>query len=94
VVCNHLEAHGHKVLSRCDTAHRGIDIITATVPVVTSAFRTAHWVTLLGLARQFVEQGFGIFQVGGVEAFGEPVEDFGEHRARFIAAVGVAKQSR
>jgi hypothetical protein len=28
-VCNHLGVHGHKILSRCDTAQRGIDIIAA-----------------------------------------------------------------
>ena len=36
---------------------------------------------------QFVEQRLGFLQVGGVEALGEPVVDFGEHRARFVADV-------
>jgi hypothetical protein len=27
-------------------------------------------------------------QVGGVEAFGEPVVNVGEHRARFVVAAG------
>ena len=43
---------------------------------------------------QFVEQGLGVLQIGSVEALGEPVVDFGEHRARLIAAVGVAQQPR
>jgi hypothetical protein len=30
------------------------------------------------LEAQFVEQCFGLFQIGGVEAFGEPGLDFGE----------------
>jgi hypothetical protein len=38
-----------------------------------------------GLVRQVVEEGFGGFEVGGVETFGEPVVDVGEHRARFVA---------
>ena len=33
---------------------------------------------------QFVEQGLGILQVGGVEALGEPFVDFREHRARLV----------
>ena len=37
------------------------------------------------LSAQLVEQRLGVFQVGGVEAFGEPVVDFGEHRARLVA---------
>jgi hypothetical protein len=34
---------------------------------------------------QRVKQRLGVFQVGGVEALGEPAVDRGEHRARFIA---------
>jgi hypothetical protein len=37
------------------------------------------------LRSQFVEQRVGVLQVGGVEAFGEPVVDLGEHRARLVA---------
>jgi hypothetical protein len=33
-------------------------------------------------AVQFIEQRFGGFQVGGVEALGKPVLDLGEHHAR------------
>ena len=38
----------------------------------------------LELGTWFIEEeGFGVLQVGGVEAFGEPVVDFGKDRARF-----------
>src|SRR5579862_453855 len=43
---------------------------------------------------QLVEQGLGIIQIGGIEAFGEPVVDFGEHRARFVAMTLLREQSR
>src|SRR5215469_13668607 len=36
----------------------------------------------MALGAQLVEQRLCIFEVGGVEALGEPVVDFGEHRAR------------
>jgi hypothetical protein len=36
---------------------------------------------------QFVQQRLGVFQVRGVEALGEPVVDFGQHRAGFVAAI-------
>ena len=35
------------------------------------------------LVAQLIEQRLGLFQIGGIEAFGEPVVDRGEHRARF-----------
>jgi hypothetical protein len=34
---------------------------------------------------QFVQQCLGVLQVGGVEAFSEPVVEFGEHFASFVA---------
>jgi len=37
------------------------------------------------LPSQFVEQRVGLLQVGGIEAFGEPVVDLGEHRASVLA---------
>ena len=47
------------------------------------------------LAIQFTEQGFGVFQVGGVQAFGEPAVDVGEHRARLVAsALFASKRAR
>jgi hypothetical protein len=39
---------------------------------------------------QLVEQCLRILQVGGIEAFGEPVVNFREHRARFVAPIGIA----
>ena len=38
-----------------------------------------------GLAPKLIHQRLNVLQVGGVEAFGEPVVDVGEHRAGFIA---------
>src|SRR5215469_6685040 len=46
------------------------------------------------LTAQLVEQRLGVLEVGGVEAFGEPVVDFGEHHTRFVAAIGVAQEPR
>jgi hypothetical protein len=43
---------------------------------------------------KFLEQSLGVLQVGGVEALGEPVVDLGEHRPRFLTAIGVSQQSR
>jgi hypothetical protein len=40
---------------------------------------------VITLLAEFVEQRVGVLQVGDVEALGEPVVDFGEHRARLIA---------
>src|SRR5260370_40923555 len=37
------------------------------------------------LPRQLVKQSLGVFQIRGVEAFGEPVVDVREHRARLGA---------
>src|SRR6266849_3548014 len=46
------------------------------------------------LCSQLVEQRLGISQVGGVEAFGEPAVDFGEHRARLVATTLLCEQPR
>jgi hypothetical protein len=46
------------------------------------------------LFAELIEQRFGLDEVGGVEAFGEPVVDFREHRARFFAAIGTVQHSR
>ncbi len=43
--------------------------------------------------RKFVEQRFRVFQIGGVEAFGEPVVDFGEYRARPAATTLLCEQA-
>jgi len=42
------------------------------------------------LYAQLLEQRLGVLQVGGVELLREPVVDFSEHRARLVAAIGVA----
>ena len=46
------------------------------------------------LSAQFVEQGLRVFEVGGIEALGEPTVDLDEHRARLVANFGVAEQPR
>jgi len=55
---------------------------------IRAALMTVIHVPQLG---QFVEQSLRVLQVGGVEALGEPVVDFGEHCARLITAAGVAQ---
>ena len=47
--------------------------------------------TSLSLVTQLVEDGFGLPEVGGVEAFGKPVVKFREHRARLIATAAIAQ---
>src|SRR5208337_3093072 len=47
-----------------------------------------------GAITQFLQQRPGVFEIGGVEALGEPVVDVGEHRARIVAAVGTHQHSR
>src|SRR5262249_43794693 len=56
-------------------------------------YRLHTWGTSLSGA-QLIQQGFGVLQVGGVEAFGEPFVDFAEHAARLVPAISVAQQSR
>ena len=36
------------------------------------------------LGAQLVELRLGVLEIGGIEAFGEPAVDVGEHRARFV----------
>ena len=43
------------------------------------------WPRTVLLYTELVEQGLRVFQVGGVEAFGEPVVDVGEHGAGLVA---------
>jgi len=45
------------------------------------------------LVCQLVEKRFGVFEVWGVEALGEPVVDFGKHRTRLVATAGIAQQA-
>ena len=46
----------------------------------------------MALGAQLVQQGLGVLQVGGVEALGEPVIDFSEHRTRLVLPIAVAQQ--
>jgi hypothetical protein len=41
-----------------------------------------------------VEQGLGLFRVGGVEAFGELAVNVGEHRTHLVATALTFEQSR
>ena len=41
-----------------------------------------------------VKQCLGVFQVGGVEAFGQPVVDLGQHRASLVAFALLREQPR
>ena len=41
-----------------------------------------------------LEQGLGVFQVGGVEALSEPAVDFGEQRARLVGFILLIEQGR
>jgi hypothetical protein len=46
------------------------------------------------LLAQLIEQCFRIFEIGGIESFGEPVVDFREHSARLIAPLLARQQPR
>jgi hypothetical protein len=48
----------------------------------------------VALSAQFVQQDLCIFQVGGIEAFIEPVVDLGEHGARLGATTLFREQRR
>jgi hypothetical protein len=43
---------------------------------------------------QLVQESFHLLEVRGVEAFAEPVVDFGEHRVRCLAATASSKKAR
>jgi hypothetical protein len=51
-----------------------------------------HFVQSIWLRAKFLKQGLRIFEVGGVEALGEPAVNVGERRARLVAMAGVAQQ--
>ncbi len=53
-----------------------------------------HFEQRMSQLLKLVEQSLGVVQVGGVEAFGEPVVDVGEHRARLVATALRCEQSR
>ena len=46
------------------------------------------------LCTHFVQQRLGILQIGGVEAFGELVVDFGEHRVGLFELALLREQPR
>jgi hypothetical protein len=46
------------------------------------------------LAAQVIEQCLSFFQIGSIEAFGEPVVDGGEHRAGLVTAALFRKHLR
>src|ERR1700730_8609390 len=43
---------------------------------------------------QLLHQRLGVLEIGGIEAFGEPIVDFGEHRPRFLASARRCEQAR
>jgi len=43
------------------------------------------------LYAQLIEQRLGLFKIWQIETFGEPIADFADSDACFIAAVGVAQ---
>src|SRR5208282_5818125 len=45
------------------------------------------------LRTEFVQQRLRVLQIRGVEALGEPVVDFGEHRVSFVALALLGEQS-
>jgi hypothetical protein len=57
------------------------------------AYETAH-TPHPGLSGQFVQQRFGVFEIGSIEAFSEPAVDFGKHRVRFVATLLLGEQLR
>ena len=48
----------------------------------------------LALVAQLIKQPLSVLEVDGLEALGEPVVDFTEHRARLVMAPNVAREAR
>jgi len=46
------------------------------------------------LSSQLIEECLGVLQIGGVKALGEPVVDYGEHRASLFATALRNEQPR
>jgi hypothetical protein len=46
------------------------------------------------LSCQLIEEPLRVFQIGGVQAFVEPVVDFDKHGARYVVTAGIPKQPR
>src|SRR5215472_2837219 len=72
-----LVAHLRKIVQVHQTQRRGSNHSPFQRKLFTS-FPSRFDSMKLGSCTQFFEQRFGFFQVGGVEALGEPVVDFGE----------------
>jgi hypothetical protein len=64
-----------------------------TFAIVCAALCTANFSPSRHLLTQLIEERFGVFQVGGVESFGEPVVDFGEHCAGLVAVALFVKEA-
>jgi hypothetical protein len=61
---------------------------------LSAGFSAPHFAhSIVGYPARSLSKAFA-FQVGGVEAFGEPVVDIGEHRARLVATTRILKQPR
>jgi hypothetical protein len=60
-----------------------------------SGFSVSHFAQIIPiqLRARLIDQRLGIFQVGGIEAFGEPVVDFGKHRLSFIAPALLSEET-
>ena len=56
--------------------------------------RSACSTFALALVAQLIKQRLSVLEVDGVEALGEPVVDFAEHRARLVMAPSVAREAR
>lgn len=61
--------------------HIIVDPVISTLGIFPAAARS-----LRSLRYQFVEQGLRVLEIRGIEAFCEPVIDFGQDRAGFVAA--------
>jgi hypothetical protein len=57
----------------------------AAFAIIAAAFRTAH---ILTLHAQLIEQRLGLFQIGGVETFGEP-----DSLPQFVHRIGPPRKS-
>ena len=81
--------------TRTASRDRGAALRTelAALTIIASALPAAHLPPDAGSVAQFFEQRFGLFQILGVEALGEPVVDFGEHYSRLVTTTLFGKQT-
>jgi hypothetical protein len=52
-----------------------------------------HFAHSIDVYSASIEQGLGVLQISGVEAFGEPIVDVGQHCERLLATASIAKQT-